>query len=200
MNGNEVVNLKPLIIAIDGNCGSGKTTLSKIIQERFACNVFHMDDYYLPFEKRDFNWEMIPGGNIDTERFLQEVLLPAGKMDTVTYQPYFCREKRYLEKRNFPPTELVVVEGSYCQLPMLSKVYDLRIFLTCSKKEQERRLRLREGARYPFYEERWIPMEERYYEACSIQSQADWVVETTCMEVYDQMVSRLVSFIYEGGK
>lgn len=42
------------------------------------CNVVHMDDYYLPPDRRAENWEQIPAGNMDLARFLQEVLVPAG--------------------------------------------------------------------------------------------------------------------------
>ena len=39
---------KPVAIAIDGRCGSGKTWLSGLIGDRFPCNILHMDDFYLP--------------------------------------------------------------------------------------------------------------------------------------------------------
>ena len=37
-----------------------------------------MDDYYLPPDQRDRDWESIPGGNMDLARFLREVLVPRG--------------------------------------------------------------------------------------------------------------------------
>ena len=43
---------KPVAIAIDGRCGSGKTWLSGLIGDRFPCNILHMDDFYLPFGPR----------------------------------------------------------------------------------------------------------------------------------------------------
>lgn len=36
----------PLLVAIDGRCGSGKTTLGFYLQELFDCNLFHMDDFF----------------------------------------------------------------------------------------------------------------------------------------------------------
>ena len=38
----------PFILAIDGRCASGKTTLAGELQKRQACNVIHLDDFYLP--------------------------------------------------------------------------------------------------------------------------------------------------------
>ena len=45
---NELVREKPyIILAIDGRCGSGKTTLASYLQKEFKANLFHMDDFYL---------------------------------------------------------------------------------------------------------------------------------------------------------
>lgn len=187
--------LKPFVIGIDGNCGSGKTTLSSLIKEKFDCNVFHMDDYYLPFEKRESNWEMIPGGNIDVERFYSQVLLPAKNGEIVRYQPYFCREERFLSEMFLESKPLVIVEGSYSHLPQLASAYDLKLFLTCSRDEQKRRLISREGERFLFYESRWIPMEERYYRAFFIPEKADIVIETKEMEVYKEILLLLQAYL-----
>lgn len=40
---------RPVLIALDGRCGSGKTTLAAQLAEQFPGSaVFHTDDYYLP--------------------------------------------------------------------------------------------------------------------------------------------------------
>lgn len=36
-----------IVIAIDGRCASGKTTLANKLAQHFHANVFHMDDYFL---------------------------------------------------------------------------------------------------------------------------------------------------------
>ena len=40
------------IVAIDGKCTSGKTTLAAGLAEIFDCNVLHMDDFFLRPEQR----------------------------------------------------------------------------------------------------------------------------------------------------
>ena len=183
--------MRTYLIAIDGNCGSGKTTLSLKIKEKYNCNIFHMDDYYLPLSKREKDWEQIPGGNIDIERFKREVLEPAKKGLEVHYQSYFCRGNCLREIEVFEPSWLTIIEGSYSHHPQLADYYDKKIFLTCSKEEQEKRLRLREGERYPFYEQRWIPMEERYYRAFDIKNGADEIYDTKEYLVYDEILKEL---------
>ena len=41
-----------VIVAIDGNCTAGKTTLAGKLAERYDCNVIHMDDFFLRPEQR----------------------------------------------------------------------------------------------------------------------------------------------------
>lgn len=187
--------MKPYVIAIDGKCGSGKSTLASFIQGHIECNVIHMDDFYLPFAKRDPHWETIPGGNMDFDRLKESVLTPAKAGIDISYQKYFCREDSLLLPVLLKPTGLVVVEGSYSHYPDLSKWYDLKIFLTCSKEQQKARLIQREGERFRFYEERWIPMEERYYNAFAVKEQADLVIETTDYGVYNEVLKHIKTSI-----
>lgn len=41
-----------LLVAIDGRCGSGKTTLGEYLKQIFDCNLFRMDDFFLRMEQR----------------------------------------------------------------------------------------------------------------------------------------------------
>lgn len=183
--------MKVYVIAIDGNCGSGKSTLSALLQRNLDCNVVHMDDFYLPFSKRSADWEQIPGGNMDIRRFKDTVLLPAIEGKEIVYQRYFCRENRLFDPVILPPKKILVVEGSYSHHPDLTAYYDRKLFLSCSKEEQKKRLLLREGDRYVFYEQRWIPMEERYHRAFSVPENADLIVETAHYQVYNDLLEEI---------
>ena len=65
---------KPLLIAIDGKCGSGKTTLGFYLKRQFDANLFHMDDFFLQDSQRTEERLAETGGNVDYERFREEVL------------------------------------------------------------------------------------------------------------------------------
>ena len=54
-----------VVVAIDGRCGSGKTTLAAALQKEFSCAVFHMDDFFLRPEQRTEERLAQPGGNAD---------------------------------------------------------------------------------------------------------------------------------------
>ena len=68
-----LINNDKIIIAIDGGCASGKTTLSKKLAEIYDANVIHMDDFFLPFEMRTEERMKEIGGNFDYCRFKKEV-------------------------------------------------------------------------------------------------------------------------------
>ena len=36
---------RPILVAIDGRCGSGKTTLGEYLKGQLDCNLFHMDEH-----------------------------------------------------------------------------------------------------------------------------------------------------------
>ena len=169
---------KPAVIAIDGRCGSGKTTLAEQLERLFPCNIFHMDDFYLPMAKRAPDWESIPAGNMDLSRFSQEVLEPVKRGETAEYIKFDCQTGKGADPVRAPPRPLAVVEGSYCLHPSLAGGYGLKIFLTCSKAEQERRLRGREGDYFSAFQARWIPMEERYFSVLGISDSCDMVIDT----------------------
>lgn len=173
----------PAAVAIDGRCGSGKTWLAARLAERWPCRVVHMDDFYLPMERRAPDWMETPAGNMDLHRLQEEVLARFAAGTLRAYRPYDCRGGRFLPPVPLPDSPLLVLEGSYSHHPALAVPGALKLFLTCSRKEQERRLRLREGERFSAFETRWIPMEERYYRACGIPDTDALVVETDALFV-----------------
>ncbi len=169
---------KPAIVAIDGRCASGKTTLAKLAAELMPCNVLHMDDYYKPIAQRAPDWETTPGGNIDYPRLQVEVFdaIAAGK--AITCRVFDCGTQTLQAAQTLPQRPLTILEGSYCQHPTLREGYALKIFVTCRREEQLRRLRAREGEGIEGYLSRWVPMEDRYHAACQVEEHADILIDT----------------------
>lgn len=139
------------VLAIDGRCGSGKTTLAALLAQTLPCRVVHMDDFYLPFAARRPDWRTTPLGNMDLGRLRREVLEPARLGEEITYRAYDCPHDALRPALLLPPRPLTVVEGSYSLAPALRPYYDLTVFLTCSQAEQAARLQAREGAYYPAF-------------------------------------------------
>ena len=74
----------PLVVAIDGRCGSGKTTVAALLAQRLDCTVLHADDFFLRPEQRTPQRMAQPGGNFDRERFFTEY----GMVRRLRYLPH----------------------------------------------------------------------------------------------------------------
>lgn len=167
------------IVAIDGRCGSGKTTLAARLQADLGCAVFHMDDFFPRPEQRTEARLSQPGENVDHERFLAEILLPLHQgLSPVTYRPYLCARQCLGHPVTVTPTPLTIVEGSYSCHPTLWPYYDLRVFLTVDPDKQSRRILRRSGPeKAAAFAQRWIPFEEMYFQAYKIQARCDLTIE-----------------------
>ena len=169
----------PLLAAVDGRCGAGKTTLAAFLQEKFGWSVLHMDHFFLRPEQRTKDRLDMPGGNVDYERFLEEVLLPLKKgAREIAYRPFDCREMALAEPILIAPAEVCLVEGSYSCHPALWDYYDLHVFLSVDAEEQMRRIVRRngkEGAK--MFRDRWILMEERHFAAYRVEERCELRLE-----------------------
>ena len=154
-----------VIVAIDGKCTSGKTTLASKLAELYDCNVFHMDDFFLRPEQRTPERFAEVGGNVDYERFLEEVLLPLKSSKTFSYRPFDCSTFTLSDPVIVTPKRLNIIEGTYSQHPYFRNPYDLKILLTIDEETQHRRILDRPEFLHKRFFEEWIPMENRYFDA-----------------------------------
>lgn len=159
---------KQVIIAIDGSCTAGKTTLADHLAEEWDCNVFRMDDFFLRPEQRTQQRLAQPGGNVDYERFWDEVLQPLKEGLTVSYRPYDCSTGSLKPAVCAQPKAVNIVEGTYSQHPYFGDVYDLRIFLDVAPEIRRQRILGRPAFLHRRFFEEWIPMEQAYFQEFSI--------------------------------
>jgi len=177
---NLVKENKKLIIAIDGRCGGGKSTLAAQFTQQFDCNVFHMDDFFLPFEMKTSKRLAEAGGNVHYERFEEEVLRPLQNHNPVIYRQYLCTIGDFSQPLKVEPKDLTIVEGSYSLHPTLKHYYDYKIFITIDPKVQYERILKRNGEeKLQDFLSKWIPMEEHYFTALEIKNQCDIILDTT---------------------
>ena len=157
-----------VIVAIDGNCTAGKTTLAGKLAELYDCNVFHMDDFFLRPEQRTPERYAEIGENVDYERFMEEVLLPLKAGNSFSYRPFDCSTFTLTEPVEVIPKKLNIIEGTYSHHPYFGDSYDLRIFLSVTPEVQRQRILERPSFLHQRFFEEWIPMEDQYFESFGI--------------------------------
>lgn len=159
-----------IIVAVDGRCGSGKSTLGAYLAEQFECNLFHMDDFFLRPWQRTEERAKEPGGNVDYERFAKEVLEPLREKEPVGYQRYDCAIQQLMPVVWLPYRRINVIEGSYSMHPYFKEPYSLKVFLTIEREKQLDIIRERSGEeKLKRFIEEWIPKEEAYFKAYEIK-------------------------------
>jgi len=165
-----------LLAAIDGRCASGKSTLGALLAKLYDCNVFHMDDYFLQPSQRTAERLQTAGENVDHERFLAEVLLPASKGENIVFRRYDCRSGTLEMPVTVLPKRLTVVEGVYCLHETLAPRYDLTVFSDVAPALQRERIEARGGAMAERFFREWIPLEEKYFAECRVRERADIIL------------------------
>jgi len=162
------------VIAIDGRAAAGKTTLSS----NFASGtIIKMDDFFLPPELRTSERLAAPGGNIHYERFIDEVLPNLRTGQAFKYRKFDCSRMEYGDTIKIEPHPWRVVEGVYSCHPVFGDYMDISIFVDVEPGEQIARIYNRNNpAMAARYIDKWIPMEENYFNAYSIRQAADIVI------------------------
>jgi hypothetical protein len=157
------------VVAIDGRSAAGKTTLARWAGEVYGANVFHMDDYFLPPERKTEQRLAEPGGNVDYERFAAEVMAGIQSGAEFTWRAYDCHTGTLGLPAKAAPARLNIVEGAYSLHPSLADRYDIKVFLDVEANEQSRRILARNGeAMHARFIHEWIPLEESYIAAVGL--------------------------------
>ncbi len=164
----------PVVIAIDGRAASGKTTLAAGLEKELGASVIHMDDFFLPNMLRTAERFAEPGGNVHYERFLREVLPFLRETRPFDYRIFDCGTMAYNGTRTVGASRWRVVEGSYSCHPVFGEYADLRIFCDIAPEEQKTRILRRDGAeKEKLFAQKWIPLEEAYFNRFDIARKAD---------------------------
>ena len=133
-----------------------------------------MDDFFLRPEQRTSERYAEVGGNVDRERFLDEVLKPTRENKTVEYRRFDCSTQVLEPPVRIEPKALTVIEGAYSMHTELSSYYDLSVFLDISPEYQRERILKRNSPQLAerFFGE-WIPLELKYFSGMSVKERCD---------------------------
>lgn len=168
------------VVAVEGGSASGKTTLAHVLQQIYgceACNVFHTDDFFLQPAQRTPARLAEAGGNLDRERFADEIVHPLCQGSPVTYRRFDCTVQTLGEPITVPHAALTVIEGTYSLHPAFGQYYHLAVFLDVDPVTQAQRITKRNspGLAKRFFDE-WIPLEQVYFSQTNVKSRADLIL------------------------
>ncbi len=166
------------VVAIDGRCGAGKSSAAEILSQVFSSPVVHTDDFFLPQDKRTAERLNEPGGNIDYERFIGEVISKLNNKADFEYGKFDCHVGEIVKKIRVPYTDVIIVEGAYSMHEKYGNYFDVSAFFDVSPDIQLERIKARGGESVlEIFKNKWIPSEEAYFAAQAPQSRADFVIK-----------------------
>lgn len=157
----------PVIIAIDGRSGAGKTTLAVELAARLRAHhkvsLFHLEDIYP-------GWNGLAAG---IERYVSTVLAPLSRGEAASWVCWDWENHDDGEPRVTLPAEIVIVEGvgaaAAAARPLLSAV------IWAEAPDDVRRTRAldRDGGTYEPFWDQWAAQEEEWLAADKVPLDAD---------------------------
>ncbi|WP_285320243.1 aminodeoxychorismate synthase component I [Pseudarthrobacter sp. lyk4-40-TYG-27] len=157
----------PVIIAIDGRSGAGKTTLAvelaALLRAHHKVSLFHLEDIYP-------GWDGLAAG---VERYVSTVLTPLSLGEAATWTSWDWANHYDGDARVTLPAEIVIVEGvgaaSEPARPFLNAV------IWAEAPDDVRRTRAldRDGDTYRPFWDRWAAQEEEWLGRDNVPGRAD---------------------------
>lgn len=165
------------LIAIDGWGGAGKSRLAAQLEKRLpSVAVVHTDDFAGP-QQPSWDWP----------RFAREVLGPLLSDRPAHFQRYDWNRDQLGEWQEVPTGGTVIVEGISSSRRELGPVWDLTIWVECSRELRLRRGIERDGEALRWkWETVWMPEEEAYVRAQDPIGRADVVVDGSDSTFYEK--------------
>ena len=159
----------PLVIAVDGRSGTGKSTLSAWMAGQVGATLIDQDDFYAGGTRE--TWQRLTAQEkadrvIDWRRVRAEVLQPLRVGMPASWQPFDWETMDGLaaESITAQPSRMVILDGAYSSRPDLADVIDLSILVTLPDAVRRARLRRREGEEVvSVWHAIWDEAEEYYF-------------------------------------
>ncbi|MDQ0767385.1 para-aminobenzoate synthetase [Pseudarthrobacter defluvii] len=161
----------PVIIAIDGRSGAGKTTLAVELAARLRAHhkvsLFHLEDIYP-------GWDGLAAG---IERYLTTVLTPLGRGEAAAWTSWDWENHYDGGPRVTLPAEIVIVEGVGAAAEAARPMLDAVIWAESPDDVRRSRALDRDGSTYEPYWDRWAAQEEEWLGRDDVPGSADLRVQ-----------------------
>lgn len=157
----------PVIIAIDGRSGAGKTTLAielaAQLRNHHKVSLFHLEDIYP-------GWNGLTAG---IERYVSTVLAPLSRAEPATWTSWDWEKHYDGGTRITLPAEIVIIEGvgaaAAAARPLLSAV----IWADSPDDVRRKRALDRDGGTYEPFWDQWAEQEDAWLATDDVPGEAD---------------------------
>lgn len=157
------------IIALEGKCASGKSTISNNLKN---VTIIDVDEFFLRQELKTKERLEEIGGNIDYDLY-EQCLKTIKPNSTITYTIFDCQTQTYKQK-TIEIKDKVLLVGVYSYHHKVRKYIDKLAYLLINKDTQLQRLKQRKM--YLRFINEWVPMEEKYYNSFDFIGNCDILI------------------------
>lgn len=166
---------KPVLIAIEGFGGSGKsTTAKKLKSELNGAYVVNIDDFIVKEKILEQSWDK---GGFDRRRLERQVLIPASTGQAVAYQKLLWDTNTLSEPIAVPKTDYLIIEGISSYHPDIAKYYDYKIWVDTPIEIAKERGKARDGNNENVeHWDLWAENDLRYQQKYHPEKVADFII------------------------
>jgi para-aminobenzoate synthetase len=181
----------PLLVALDGPSGSGKSALAALVVAELGAALIPSDDFYaanIPDAQWDARTPATRAADaIDWRRLRAEALVPLlsgrpAKWHAFDFEAGTRPDGTYAMRTDFAvrqPAAVVVLDGAYSARPELADLIDLAVLVDAPIEVRHARLAAREEAHFlAAWHARWDAPEAYYFSQVRPRASFDLVVTT----------------------
>lgn len=174
---------KPLLVALDGRSGVGKSTMAQAIAQEIGGIVVIGDDFFSGGP--DAEWDARSADAkvadcIDWRRLRREALEPLLAGKPASWHPFNFISGIGLSKEviECKPAPVIILDGAYSCRPELADIVDFSVLIEMSDDPLRRqRLLVREGHDFmESWHKRWDTAEDHYFTQVAHRSMFDLII------------------------
>lgn len=159
----------PLVVALDGRSGAGKSNLAASIAVALSGSVIDADDFFT--NGPDAEWEARSiearvADALDWRRLRAEALEPLLAGRVASWHPFNFLTRVGLDARqeSCAPAAVIILDGAYCSRPELGDLIDLSVLVEAQDEVRGQRLIAREGEDFMrTWHAIWDAAEDHYF-------------------------------------
>lgn len=157
------------IIALEGKCASGKTTLTNHLKD---VTIIDVDEFFLRKELKTKERLDEIGGNIDYDLY-EQCLKKIKQNEYITYTIFDCQTQSYKEKTIYITNKVLLV-GVYSYHPNVRKYINKLAYLLVDDTTQYQRLKQRQM--FERFINEWVPLENKYFNSFDFIGNSDILI------------------------